>query len=79
MTNSAVVIAGLSSVSPEEHSLIIRDVPPDERGQFRIHWNANTFYLLFRSDKVFNCTVHRAYFTDDWSNAGSIKSKRIPL
>ena len=22
--------------------------------QFRIHWNSSTFYLLFRSDKVFN-------------------------
>ena len=38
VANSTIVIAGLSSVSPEEHSLIIRDVPPDERDQFRIHW-----------------------------------------
>lgn len=33
----AVVIAGLATVFPEEHSLIIRDVPPDERSQFRVH------------------------------------------
>ncbi len=62
MTNSAVVIAGLSSVSPEEHSLIIRDVPPDERDQFRIYWKVRAFYLLFRSDKIFYRTVHRADF-----------------
>ena len=36
MANSAIVIAGLATVSPEEHPLIIRDVPPDERDQFRI-------------------------------------------
>ena len=23
-------------------------------GQFRVDWKANTFYLLFHSDKVFN-------------------------
>ena len=28
MANSAIVIACLSSVSPEEHSSVIRDVPP---------------------------------------------------
>ena len=33
----AVVIAGLPSVSPEEHSLIIRAVGTDECDQFRIH------------------------------------------
>ena len=38
MANSAIVIACLSSVSPEEHSLVIRDVPPDNPDQFRIHW-----------------------------------------
>ena len=38
MANRAIVIAGLATVSPEEHSLIIRDVPPDERDQFRIYW-----------------------------------------
>ena len=38
VANSAIVIAGLATVSPEEHSLIIRDVPPDERDQFRVHW-----------------------------------------
>ena len=38
VANSAIVIAGLATVSPEEHSLIIRDVPPDERDQFRIDW-----------------------------------------
>ena len=38
VANRAIVIAGLATVSPEEHSLIIRDVPPDERDQFRIHW-----------------------------------------
>ena len=54
MANSAIVIACLSSVSPEEHPLIIRDVPPDNPDQFRVDWKANTFYLLFHSDKVFN-------------------------
>ena len=38
VANSAIVIAGLATVSPEEHSLIIRDVPPDNPDQFRIHW-----------------------------------------
>ena len=33
----AIVIANLSSVSPEEHSLIIRDVPPDVPDQFRVY------------------------------------------
>ena len=42
MSYRAIVIACLSSVSPEEHSLIIRDVPPDERDQFRIHWNVRS-------------------------------------
>ncbi len=37
MANRAIVIAGLATVSPEEHSLIIRDVPPDERDQFRVY------------------------------------------
>ena len=36
MSYRAIVIACLSSVSPEEHSLIIRDVPPDNPDQFRI-------------------------------------------
>lgn len=38
VANSAVVIAGLSSVPPEEHSRVIRDVITHKRGQFRIHW-----------------------------------------
>ena len=42
MANRAIVIAGLATVSPEEHSLIIRDVPPDERDQFRIDWNVRS-------------------------------------
>ena len=37
MSYRAIVIAGLATVSPEEHSLIIRDVPPDNPDQFRIH------------------------------------------
>ena len=37
VANSAIVIAGLATVSPEEHSLIIRNVPPDERNQFRVY------------------------------------------
>jgi len=37
MSYRAIVIACLSSVSPEEHSLIIRDVPPDNPDQFRIY------------------------------------------
>ena len=37
MSYRAIVIACLATVSPEEHSLIIRDVPPDERDQFRIY------------------------------------------
>ncbi len=37
VANSAIVIAGLATVSPEEHALIIRDVPPDERDQFRVY------------------------------------------
>ena len=31
MSYRAIVIACLATVSPEEHSLIIRDVPPDEQ------------------------------------------------
>ena len=42
VANRAIVIAGLATVSPEEHSLIIRDVPPDERDQFRIDWNVRS-------------------------------------
>ena len=38
VANSAVVIAGLSSVPPEEHSRVIRDVITHTRGQFRVHW-----------------------------------------
>lgn len=38
MSYRAIVIACLSSVSPEEHPLIIRDVPPDNPDQFRVHW-----------------------------------------
>ncbi len=37
MSYRAIVIACLPSVSPEEHPLIIRDVPPDNPEQFRIH------------------------------------------
>ena len=28
----------LATVSPEEHSLIIRDVPSDNLDQFRVYW-----------------------------------------
>ena len=42
MSYRAIVIAGLATVSPKEHPLIIRDVPPDERDQFRIHWNVRS-------------------------------------
>ena len=38
MSYRAIVIACLATVSPEEHSLIIRDIPSDERAQFRIDW-----------------------------------------
>ena len=41
MANRAIVIAGLATVSPEEYPLIIRDVPPDERDQFRVDWIAD--------------------------------------
>ena len=48
MANRAIVIAGLATVSPEEHSLIIRDVPPDERDQFRIHWYEKNNILKYK-------------------------------
>ena len=47
VANSAIVIAGLATVSPEEHSLIIRDVPPDESDQFRVHWEEGKKGLLY--------------------------------
>ena len=47
MSYRAIVIAGLATVSPEEHPLIIRDVPPDERDQFRIHWEEDRKGLLY--------------------------------
>ena len=42
VANSAVVIAGLSSVPPEEHSRVIRDVITHKRGQFRVDWNVRS-------------------------------------
>ena len=37
VSHRAVMVTGLATISPEEYSLIIRDVPPDERNQFRVH------------------------------------------
>ena len=48
MSYRAIVIACLSSVSPEEHSLIIRDVPPDNPDQFRIHWYEKNNILKYK-------------------------------
>ena len=50
MSYRAIVIAGLATVSPEEHSLIIRDVPPDEPGQFRIRWWQGNNQLTYRDN-----------------------------
>ena len=50
MANRAIVIAGLATVSPEEHSLIIRDVPPDERDQFRVYWWQGNNQLTYRDN-----------------------------
>ena len=50
MSYRAIVIAGLATVSPEEHPLIIRDVPPDERDQFRVHWFHNSNTLKYRDN-----------------------------
>ena len=47
MANSAIVIACLSSVSPEEHSLVIRDVPPYNPYQFRVYCAGYRFNIIF--------------------------------
>ena len=52
--HGAVVGRDLRAVAAQEYSSIIGYSAADNCNQFRIHWNTNTFYLLFRSDKVFN-------------------------
>ena len=41
-------------MATQENSPVIGHPVADKRGQFRVDWKANTFYLLFHSDKVFN-------------------------
>ena len=54
MGHFAVVRGHLGAMTTQKDAPVIRDSRADERDQFRIHWNSSTFYLLFRSDKVFN-------------------------
>ena len=60
MSYRAIVIACLSSVSPEEHSLIIRDVPPDNPDQFRVDWWSDNNQLKYKDNakkRVLSCVV----------------------
>ena len=49
-----VVRTRLGTMATQENIPVIRHPRANKCSRFRIHWNVNTFYLLFRSDKVFN-------------------------
>lgn len=54
MVHRPVVRARLGTVAAQKNPPVIRDSHTHKRDQFRVDWKANTFYLLFHSDKVFN-------------------------
>ena len=66
-------------MATQENIPVIRHPRANKCSRFRIHWNVNTFYLLFRSDKVFNWTIHRTYFPHYGGDLWCLKGKGISL
>ena len=65
--------SAVSANSPQKVSPIVRDSRAYKRDQFRVHWNARAFYLLFRSDQELHTPICRAYLIGNRSDTRGIE------